>query len=69
VRARESLKSHGRGLAICDSRRDRAANRLDHVTLTPGAAALAVATDTLWNQRKLCPAARMAALRRSPMSR
>ena len=46
--ARASLKSHRRWLAHCDSRRDRAANRLDHVTLTPGAAALAVATDTLW---------------------
>ena len=46
--ARASLKSHRRWLAHRDSRRDRAANRLDHVTLTPGAAALAVATDTLW---------------------
>ena len=45
--ARASLKSHRRRLARCDNRRDRAANRLDHVTLTPGAAALAVATDTL----------------------
>jgi hypothetical protein len=44
--ARASLKSHRRWLAHCDSRRDRAANRLDHVTLTPGAAVLAVATDT-----------------------
>ena len=41
--ARASLKSHRRWLAHRDSRRDRAANRLDHVTLTPGAAALAVA--------------------------
>jgi hypothetical protein len=48
TRARASLKSHRRWLAHCDSRRDRAANRLDHVTLTPGAAALALATDTLW---------------------
>jgi len=50
VRARESLsiKSHGRWLANCDSLRGRAANRLDYVTLTPGAAALAVATNTLW---------------------
>jgi hypothetical protein len=48
VYARASLKSHGRWLANCDSLRARAANRLDHVTLTPGAAALAVATDTLW---------------------
>ena len=46
--ARASLKSHGRRLANCDSLRARAANRLDHVTLTPGAPASAVATDTLW---------------------
>ena len=46
--ARASLRSHGGSLANCDSLRARAANRLDHVTLTPGAPASAVATDTLW---------------------
>jgi hypothetical protein len=47
VYARASLKSHERWLAnlIVSA---RAANRLNHVTLTPGAAALAVAASTLW---------------------
>ena len=44
----QSLRSHGGSLANCDSLRARAANQLDHVTLTPGAPASAVATDTLW---------------------
>src|SRR4029078_9080698 len=47
-RLRASLKSHRRWLAHCDSRRDRAPNRLDHVTLTPGAPASEVTPDALW---------------------
>jgi hypothetical protein len=48
VYARASLKSHGRWLANCDNLRARVANRHYDVTLTAGAAALAVATNTLW---------------------
>ena len=48
VRATRESKVSPEMVAHCDSRRDRAANRLDHVTLTPGAPASAVATDTLW---------------------
>jgi hypothetical protein len=47
-RARESLKSHGRWVANCDSLCARAPIRLDHVTLRSGAAALTVATNAFW---------------------
>src|ERR1044072_6321586 len=49
--------------------RHRPANRLDHVTLTPGATALAAATDTLWvpsgTKAKLAPGPLMGELRMS----
>jgi transcriptional regulator with GAF, ATPase, and Fis domain len=48
---------------VCDAKfgnRHRAANRLDHVTLTPSATALAVATDTLWVRRHQRPAIKFA---------
>jgi hypothetical protein len=48
TRARESLKSHGRWVANCDSLCARAPIRLDHVTLRSGAAALTVATNAFW---------------------
>jgi hypothetical protein len=35
-------------VSLCDNLRARAPSRLDHITLTAGAAALAVATNTLW---------------------
>jgi hypothetical protein len=70
--ANDNQLSHGPKPDAYRGLRHRAANRLDHVTLTPGATALAVATDTLWvpsgTKANLAPQHRMGGLRMS-MSR
>jgi hypothetical protein len=64
-----SLTARREGKRATRGLRHRAANRLDHVTLTPGATALAVATDTLWvpsgTKANLAPQHRMGGLRMS----